>query len=300
MLGQQRQRGVGLVAHGGGHHAHRQRRARLDVVLARVDELVDLREALLHIPEQDHAQRGRRREHAVVLVLVQPGRVLDGHERVLPVAGVDEGVHKGGRQVRAGAVHLLAVVAAAREPRRLGQVALVDVLRGLGLHHVQVFGELEEELGHARIADHLVGLLVVGQLDGVPVPGEEVAHLLLDLRRQPLGLQQLQGRLPVVEAERQAQSVAGLPPRAVDRQRRPEHLAQVIRVARVVGQPQQVQAHALVVLLVDLGQPEQVGQPPRLHQQVHGLGLRVVPQVVRHDHRHQLLKIVGLGLAALG
>ena len=58
VLGEQRERGVALVAHARVEHAHREERARLDVGVRRVEELVDLREAAVDVPEQQRAWSG--------------------------------------------------------------------------------------------------------------------------------------------------------------------------------------------------------------------------------------------------
>mmetsp|Transcript_6730 Transcript_6730/g.27458 ORF Transcript_6730/g.27458 Transcript_6730/m.27458 type:complete len:373 (+) Transcript_6730:773-1891(+) len=157
-VAQKGKRGIALVANARVHHAHREQRARHHMRVGRVQVLVDLRQAAVDVPQRDRAQRRRRGDLAVVLVLVEPADSAAraglggwrGHELVRAEAGVYERVDVGRREVGARTV----------DRRRGGlatvdQVRLVDVLGRLGLHDVQIASEREVRLRKARVADGL-------------------------------------------------------------------------------------------------------------------------------------------------
>ena len=163
VLGEEGQRGVALVAHARVEHAHRQQGARLDVGVRGVEELVDLREAAVDVPEQQRAEGGGGGHHAVLLVLVEPLVALGEHELVGAEAHVDEAVDEGRGEVLPGRVDVR------RRGGPLLEVRLVDLLGRLGLDHVQVARELEVLLRRVR-AVHDAGELVV-RLGAHAVPG---------------------------------------------------------------------------------------------------------------------------------
>ena len=85
---------------GGGEESY------LDVVLVGVEELVDLCEPPLHVPEQHQTQRGRGTQHAkVLLVLVQPLVAVIRQQLVRAKAGVDKTIDERRSQVGSSRVH---------------------------------------------------------------------------------------------------------------------------------------------------------------------------------------------------
>lgn len=295
VLRQQGQGRVVLQPHARRHDADGQQRAGADVLLLAVHELVDLVEALLHVPEQDGAHGGRGAHHAVVLVLVQPRVTLGRDERVLLVADVHEGVHEGRRQVGTRRVRGLSgpsgVATAPAEASGLSQVALVDVLRRLGLEHVQVLGEQQVVLAEPGVADQLVHLLRVRVLNVHVAAREDEGqllpeHVVLHVR------QQLHAAVLVAQRDGHPQRVREVSLLLVDLEGRDQHLVQVLGVRHVVRAAQQVEADALVVGAVDGLELEQLVQLLHLEQQVHGLGEGIVLDVERHDVLHQAQQLV--------
>ena len=155
VLGEESQCGIALVPSAAREHANSEQRARLDVLVCRVEELVDLRETTVDVPEQQHTERGRRRHHAVLLVLVEPLVTLGEQQLVRAEPDVEQRVHKGRCEVLARRVHI-------RRPRGpLLEVRLVYVLGHLGLDDVEVARELEVMLCRMR-AVHDARELVLG------------------------------------------------------------------------------------------------------------------------------------------
>ena len=73
---------------------------------------------------------------------------------------VDESVDKAGGQVLSGRVHGAAAIG---RPHVI-QVGLVDILRSLGLHDVQLSGQVQEVVVQLRVGHDLVQLVEVVRL----------------------------------------------------------------------------------------------------------------------------------------
>mmetsp|Transcript_26313 Transcript_26313/g.75965 ORF Transcript_26313/g.75965 Transcript_26313/m.75965 type:complete len:697 (+) Transcript_26313:933-3023(+) len=288
VLRQQRQGRVGIVLDAAAEDADGKSCTGLDVVLGRVQELIDLRQTLLDVPEEDGAERCRGRHHAVVLVLVQP-LVVGRHELVLAEASVDEGIDEGTGKVGPGGIDLRTTgVPPATEAAGLGEVGLVDVLGSFGLHDVEVLGDLEELLAELDVANQLVELiLVVVVLNLVvdPVTGQEEAHLLL--HQAVLGgtnlLKELGDRLLVAHAQSDAEGVEELALRPEQLVGRLEHLDVVVGVGHEVGRLGEVQTDAAIVVLVDGVQVQELLEALDLDEEVDRLGLGVVRYVEGDD-----------------
>mmetsp|Transcript_37568 Transcript_37568/g.122884 ORF Transcript_37568/g.122884 Transcript_37568/m.122884 type:complete len:681 (+) Transcript_37568:407-2449(+) len=183
---EERERRVALVPHAAVEDADGKQRARLDVGIAHVEKLVDLREPAVDVPAEERAEGGGGGGHAVLLVLVEPLVALGQHQLVRAEAEVDKRVDEGGREVGARRVD------GGGRGGALLEVRLVDVVRCLWLEDVQVASELVEVLRQVRPVHHPVELLRQ-PVDLWPhaLPREHVGHLLGDegvvARRHDLG-----------------------------------------------------------------------------------------------------------------
>mmetsp|Transcript_24245 Transcript_24245/g.47023 ORF Transcript_24245/g.47023 Transcript_24245/m.47023 type:complete len:586 (-) Transcript_24245:282-2039(-) len=287
----QRQRRVALAAHVCAHDADGERGARPDVVAVAVGELVNLREARVDIPEQDHAERGGCRHGAVLLVLVDPLAVAR-HQRVVPEPRVDKRVDKRRREVRPRRVHVGGPSALLR------QVRLVDVLGGLGLEDVEVPREAEEVLAERRVADDRHQVVVVGgDVEGA-VSREEETQLLLDQLILARVKHLLSERL-IVEPDRDAHRLGRLVHLAVDVI---DHLEdhRVLGLRHVVCAVCEVKREACVVCISRV--LEDAVHHVHLHEEVARVRLAVVLHVEGHDLLHKQLQVIGtlaVGLAHL-
>mmetsp|Transcript_23675 Transcript_23675/g.58536 ORF Transcript_23675/g.58536 Transcript_23675/m.58536 type:complete len:296 (-) Transcript_23675:1145-2032(-) len=131
------QRWIDLVTHTSIGQTDGHPRTRLDVWVAAVGVLVHRTQTLIDVPHVQHPDGRHCGRHAVVLVLVQPTRIFNGHKFVFAESDVDECVDEGGGQVLLGRVEHGAGAL-------LLQMRLVHVLGQLRLHHIQLLGEQHE------------------------------------------------------------------------------------------------------------------------------------------------------------
>ncbi len=130
----------------------------LDRLFGRVGVLVNLVQTGLGVPQQAHTKRSRCRQHAVVLVLVDP-RVAFGcidHELVVTETSIDESVDKGAGQVATSRVNRAAETGAC-----VFEMGLVNVLEALWLKDVELLAKVDEVTREMRVV-HDVEKLVVG------------------------------------------------------------------------------------------------------------------------------------------
>mmetsp|Transcript_2836 Transcript_2836/g.8353 ORF Transcript_2836/g.8353 Transcript_2836/m.8353 type:complete len:524 (+) Transcript_2836:1674-3245(+) len=272
VLRQQGERRVALVTHASVENADCHERAGLDVVVSRVEELVDLREAAVHVPEEERAQGGGGGDHAVLLVLVQPLVALCEHELVRAESRVDEGVDEGGREVLARRIKV------GRGALAL-EVGLVDVVWQLRFHDVELAREIEVVLRQVRARGDVAETLVL----------ELGAHLLA--REQEGGLlayhlvlarvDDLHREVRVPRDERDPHGLRGLAHLAQDGDRRVQHGA-VVGLRHVAGHLLEVEADAHAVSLVHV--VDDLREEIHLHEEVDGLRFRVV----LHEEGHHL------------
>ena len=279
VVGEQGKSGVALVPHAGVDDAAGEERAGLDPVLGRVEVLVDLGQAAVHVPQEDQADAGGGGEHAVLLVLVQPLVAVLHEQLVLPEAGVDEAVDEAAGEVLPRAVH---GAAAERRPDVV-EVRLVDVVRRLGLHDVELPGEVEEVVVEVAVGHDLGEIVVVlpllGDLEEELVPAQHVAQLLLH-DGVGAGVEELLHQLTVVELEGEPHGLRELGELAEDVERRLEQVG-VLRVRHVGHAGHQVEADTVVGRLVDV--LLQRVELLHLHEEVTRLGLGVVLHLTGHD-----------------
>mmetsp|Transcript_28452 Transcript_28452/g.92938 ORF Transcript_28452/g.92938 Transcript_28452/m.92938 type:complete len:672 (+) Transcript_28452:423-2438(+) len=305
-LVEERVRRVALVAHVGVHQPDRQQRARHHVVLRRIQVLVNLREPPFHVPQQNRAQARRRTHLSVVLVLEQPVDALPlpfrgRHQLVVPEPRVHKGVYKRRCQILARRVD--------GWPGRhtpLHQVRLVNVLRRLRLHNVQVASQSQVVLAQPRVRHNLLKLfelcaLLVRvwtfvevhrllELQWVSVSGEEERQLTLLLRVCAL----VEARADVIvrlHHERHAQRLWQLAHLHVNLVRYVEHCG-VVRLGEVGRARDEVKARARVVAFV--GVLEQEIESLHLEEEVHRLRFGVVLHVERNNLVHERHEVGGV------
>mmetsp|Transcript_10175 Transcript_10175/g.27290 ORF Transcript_10175/g.27290 Transcript_10175/m.27290 type:complete len:674 (-) Transcript_10175:155-2176(-) len=319
---QQGVRRVALVAHVGVNHSHGEKRAGDDVRLGAVQVLVNLRQATLDVPHEEHANAPRGGRLAVLLVLVDPLHLRRGgicslgfavfattrrgcgqHELVLAESCVHERIHVRCRKILLRGVRRGAPARASAST--LHEVALVHVLRRLGLHHVKVARERQVVLAQPRVRDGTLKRLAqrlravtaileahgsrpILEVEPVSVTSEKVAQLL------PLhGILRVHERRHDVVAgvalQRDAHRILVLAALPVDGVRRGERDV-VVGFAEVRRDGQQVKPGAFAVLAVDV--PWQRGELVHLDEQVDGVWLCVVQDVERHDEAHEVHEFV--------
>eukprot|EP01136_Pigoraptor_vietnamica_P003671 Opistho-1_new@33196 len=276
------ERGVAVVPNARVHKAARKESARLDVILGEVEEAVDLAQAAVHVPQENHTERRSRAHHAVVLVLVQPLVALLRHELIVTETGVDERVHKRRRKVLLGRV----ARAAKRVPRRL-QMALVNVLGDLRFDDVELARECHKLSAEMRVGHPLVERLAL-RLNVQLLPAEHERKLVLH-RPVCARIKDLLDKVAVVELRGDLQCLRVAVELAKDGERRAQQL-RVLGALHIVDATCEIEAHARVRLLIDVLLEEVKALD--LREKVARLSLRVVLHVERNDLRHETKKIV--------
>ena len=74
----------------------------LDVVFTGIEELVNLREPSLHVPEQYQTKGRGSTHHTNTFVLVYPFVAIGNQQLVSTKASVDKTIDKGGREISPG------------------------------------------------------------------------------------------------------------------------------------------------------------------------------------------------------
>mmetsp|Transcript_5036 Transcript_5036/g.9608 ORF Transcript_5036/g.9608 Transcript_5036/m.9608 type:complete len:358 (+) Transcript_5036:664-1737(+) len=144
MFRQKRQCRVGFIAYATAEHSHGKRGASLNVVLRRVQELVNLGQPLFYIPQKNASQGRSRSHHTMIFVLVEPFTV-GRHELVMAKTSIDKRIDICAGQVGTGGIYLCASgISTTTEPSRFGKVRLVDIFGCFGIRDIQVLRQFQK------------------------------------------------------------------------------------------------------------------------------------------------------------
>ena len=143
------------------------------MVLLALHVLVNLGDTFIDVPEHEHAETCGSccltivlaLEHPVILVLVCQD------EQIFAKAGIDEGINVGERQVLLCTVNILILEASVL------QVGLVNRVRMLGLHHVEVAGQRLKVLAKLLVGNDVLQVFIFA-LVGVPLSCKKECKLL--------------------------------------------------------------------------------------------------------------------------